>query len=135
MSNSSKGLNYRLFKQEFKLEPYLIKIPHNLRQSLFQLRTINNKLPVEKGRWPQSFLRLEQRKCPLCPLNDVGDELHYILTCPFFPNDRKRFIPRYYFTRPNVLKFSEHMSSGSQKILKNLALFSHAIIKVFNNNP
>ena len=49
--NSSKCLNYRIYKIELKLENYLLCLPKNLAIALCKFRCLNSNLPVEKGRF------------------------------------------------------------------------------------
>lgn len=131
LTGSSKGLTYQSFKSDNNFEQYLIALPNYLRMTFFHLRTGNHRLPIETGRWRQSFVPHAERKCQHCQLNDLGDEFHYILKCPFFLASRKRYIKPYFFNRPNMLKFSQLMSSKSTKELKNIALFSREIMTTF----
>ena len=73
--NSSRGINYRMFKHDFKLENYLLKLSTKNARILCKFRTGNVKLPLETGRW----FNIE-RICHLCN-SDVGDELQYIFNC------------------------------------------------------
>jgi hypothetical protein len=134
LENSSKGINYRLFKNDISFEAYLNILPNNLRFTLFHFRTGNHKLPVEIGRWRNSHLPYEARKCNLCMLNEVGDEFHYMLVCPFFCLQRKRYIPTYFFSRPNVLKFKELLSTENFDLLKNIVFLARSIIEHFKTN-
>ena len=43
-------------------------------------------------------------------MQDVGDEMHYLLICPCFQNDREKYIKKYFYTRPNILKVRQLMS-------------------------
>ena len=92
LRDSSKGRTYALFKTDMELERYLLELPRNIYLPLLKLRTANHKLPVEKGRWDRTAH--QDRKCNLCLTNDVGDEFHYLLTCPFFENERKEHLNR-----------------------------------------
>ena len=49
--NSSRGINYRMFKHDFKLENYLLKLSTINARILCKFRTGNVKLPIETGRW------------------------------------------------------------------------------------
>jgi hypothetical protein len=131
LANSSKGTNYRIFKNDIIFEPYLNILPDNLRCSLFHFRTGNHRLPVETGRWRNSFLPYEDRKCNLCSLNEIGDEFHYLFTCPFFILNRKRYLSSYFYRQPNILKFRELFTSGRLQTLKKLSLFVRDIIRHF----
>jgi hypothetical protein len=133
LANSSKGTNYRLFKSDIKFEPYLNILPPNKRLTVFHFRTGNHRLPVETGRWRNCTLPYEDRKCMLCSLNDVGDEFHYLLKCPFFTDERMKYIPRRFYNRTNVIKFRELMSAESLVVLNNLSTFLHLIIIFFRN--
>lgn len=84
LDNSSKGLNYRLFKDTIKLEDYFLKVPPSYYLHFAKLRTGNHRFSCESGRWlgPE----LNDRKCTLCNLQEVGDVFHYVLICPFFQN-------------------------------------------------
>ena len=86
------------------------------------------KLPVETGRW-QNVDR-QNRICRLCDNRDLGDEYHYIMSCPFFSNTRKEHIKNKYFVRPNTLKFNELMNSKKLSDLNNLCKF----IRIINSH-
>ena len=51
MNKSSRGQFYGMFKNEFKLEPYLLKLSQVNFTWLCKLRTCNMKMPIETGRW------------------------------------------------------------------------------------
>ena len=80
-----------------------------------------NYLPVENGRWNRTDI--SQRKCLLCNKNDTGDELHYLLTCPFFN------IPRFYHNNPNILKFKQLMNTNSHPLLVLLCKIIRSIME------
>jgi hypothetical protein len=67
-------------------------------------------------------------------LNEVGDEFHYMLVCPFFCHQRERYIPTYYFSRPNVLKFKELLSTENFDLFKNIVFLARSIIEHFKTN-
>jgi hypothetical protein len=46
-----RGEFYGIFKTEFKLEPYLIRLHPSDRIYMCKLRCSNLKLPIETGRW------------------------------------------------------------------------------------
>ena len=46
---NSKCINYRIYKDIFGFEDYLIQLPDNLRVVLTKFRCRNNKMPVEIG--------------------------------------------------------------------------------------
>ena len=137
--DSSKCLNYRIFKTELALENYLTLLPWNLAQYLCKFaqyfckfRTRNCKLPIETG----TFYGVErsQRLCTLCDQNQVGDEFHYLFCCNFFVTERERCIPRYFIRNPNALKFEQLMSSDDKSILIKLSNFVKIILLHFRNS-
>lgn len=80
INNSSKCKNYRLFKETFQFELYLVSIPYKLLRYVIKFRTRNNRLPVETGSWYRT--KPHQRKCTLCNyIGSIGDEFHYTLKC------------------------------------------------------
>lgn len=127
LDQSSKGVNYRIFKDNINLEKYFLKLPKNLYINLAKLRTGNHRFPCERGRWEN--IELHDRKCLLCNLQEIGDEYHYILVCPFFAEERKKFIKRYYFSNPNVIKFKELMTHEDEIILKQLSVFIKTLLQ------
>ena len=58
--------------------------------TLCKFRTTNHNLPIEHGRW--NNIPRENRKCNLCNLEEIGDEFHYILNCPYFKQYRDIYI-------------------------------------------
>ena len=91
MFNSSKCINYRIFKTAFGLEKYFTILPCDLVYCLSKFRCVSHRLPVECGR----FLNIDrsERLCELCNSNEIGDEFHYIFNCEFFNNERLKFLP------------------------------------------
>ena len=82
INDSSKCLNYRIFKTEHEFENYLIRMSPKMRKTLIDYRLCKNKLPIETGRWANIDRNL--RKCKLCNSGTVGDEFHYVMECCFF---------------------------------------------------
>ena len=82
---------------------------------------------IETGR--HCGITRENRKCSFCDLNDIDDESHFIIICPFSRDLRKDYIPNYYVRRPNRQNFIDLLKSTSVKKLKSLAAF---VIKATN---
>ena len=57
----------------------------------------------------------------LFTLNDVGDEMHYLLIGPFFKFPTIKYLPSNFYTRPNVLKFRDILNVKNRDILRNTA--------------
>jgi hypothetical protein len=127
---SRKGLNYSIFKETLKFEEYLVDLKLNKSEiiAFLKFRTGNHFFPCETGRWEN--IDISERKCFLCDKNDIGDEFHYLLTCPFFNNLRKQFIKRYYYVNPNILKFIDLMTLKPSKQLTQLCKFIRTLINV-----
>ena len=49
----------------------------------------------------------ETELCTLCDLNVNGDEYHYIMICPYFRQRRELYLKHHFYTRPNMLIFSQ----------------------------
>ena len=87
---SSKYVNYRIFKTKHKFENYLLNLPFKLRKIFINYSRYNNKLPTETGRWLNIDRNL--RKCTLCNTNTVVDEFHYVCECCAFDFDREIYL-------------------------------------------
>ena len=79
---SPKCLFYKTIKESITLEKYLLFLPFKYRKALAKFRMSNHNLTIETGR--HRGIPREKRICPICNLNSVGDELHYITQCPYF---------------------------------------------------
>ena len=124
-----KPLRIFLLKTNIHLKAILFSCRKNF--ILFKLRTRNHKLPVETGRW--DGLDISERKCSLCTRNDIGDEFHYILKCPYFHTERQLYLKSYYIQRPNMFKFGELLKTKSTSVLTKLSKFTELIIKTFES--
>ena len=114
ITHSFKWDNYRIFKHSFGAEDYLQTLPDALRIPLVRFRCRNAKVPVEYF----YIYNLQDKKCKLCNLNAQGDEFHYVLVCPYFDNERKKLLPRYYWSYPSVHKMSGLFNLGRPHVLK-----------------
>lgn len=130
LQHSSKGSNYELFKENIMLEPYFLTLERKNYLTFVKFRTANHRFPVETLRWEN--IPLQERKCQLCNDNDTADEFHYLLRCKFFDAYRQKYIHKYYYKHPNVIKFKELMCSTSAPALKNMCLFIDILMKHFN---
>ncbi|MEW8546895.1 MAG: reverse transcriptase family protein [Candidatus Thiodiazotropha sp.] len=128
----SSGINYRIFKTEFELNKYFLKLTNSQCRILTAFRTGNHRLPIEIGRWNATPLR--ERICHLCKL-DVGDEFHYLLKCDYFKENRNQLIKPYFRNRPNIHKMHQLMNHTNKNILNNLVSFTKIIIKTLVNVP
>ena len=92
----SKLRMYRLIKSDFQEpETYLTSIRNpKLRQLFTKLRISDHNLMIEIGRRTRPITPVLERKCTLCSLNSIEDEVHFLIVCPF------------YFIQPRSLLFS-----------------------------
>ena len=112
--SSGKCVNYRMFKVNFEFEKYLIKLSPQLRRYVCRFRCRNHRLPVELIH----IVNLDDKKCTLCDLDEIGDEFHYLLKCTAFQRERSSLIKRYYYTRPSSLKLYSLMNSTGGDLIK-----------------
>lgn len=126
LNNSSSGINYRIFKNNFGLNNYFLSLNNKQCRIFTAFRTRNHKLPVEVGRWNGTPLR--ERKCSLCSA-DVGDEYHYLLSCAVLNDERKKYLKPYYRNHPNIMKMNELMNITNKKIVEDLVKFIDIIMK------
>ena len=131
MQISNKGKLYSALKYKSDWEnipPFLNKL--HLKEAIYilKIRTSNNNFPVELGR--HSRIDYNLRLCPFC-LKDIGDGFHYLLQCVHFNAQRKMYLKKYYYNRPNVEKMSELLNSSSLKELKKLSIFSKILVSAF----
>lgn len=127
VQKSSSGLNYRIFKDTFEMNPFFRYLPVNKCRLLTSFRTRNHRLPIEVGRWTST--PINERLCRLCS-KCVGDELHYVLECENLKSLRKEYIKAYYWRNPNTLKFNSLMNSRNKKTVMNLIQFISIILKI-----
>ena len=126
LQESHKGRYYSIYKENIALEEHLLKLNKSEHITFVKFRASNHFLPVEQGRWQN--IEYADRKCHLCNSVDVADELHYILICPKFENERKTYIKKYFYTRPNLMKFKTLMRSTSTIKLRKLCAFIKIIL-------
>ena len=63
------------------------------------------------------------RVCTLCDHNDIEDEFHFILKCPFYSDIRKMYIKKYYCQKPSMFKLVNLLRTQNVKELCNLGKF------------
>ena len=118
--------NYRMYKINFEFEKYLVKLPSTLASYMIKFRTLNHKLPIQRGRIEK--IERKFRYCNKCTANDIGDEFHYLFCCHFFLEKRKELIKTYFHKYPNAIKFNELFGSKNKKTLLKLSKFMKYIM-------
>ena len=90
-SRFPKLRTYKLFKREFRLEPYLIS-PKNIHYSLalLKFRISSHNLHIETGRYSRpNKTPVNERFCHYCSSQAVEDEPHFLLDCSLYDIERK----------------------------------------------
>ena len=129
INNDELYYNYRMFKDTFSLENYLVVLTENYAKKMFKFRTLNHRLPIQSGRF-RGITRGE-RTCTKCETPDIGDEFHYIFCCPFFAEARKLYVKPYYWRHSNTITFEQLLTTKSKKALNNLCKFITIIMESF----
>lgn len=121
--NSGVLTLYTNLKDTFLYEPYLDILPSNLRLFISKIRMSSHSLRIQTGRYGTNRVARNERYCTYCNTQDLEDEYHFILICPCYNNIRKKYIKRYYYINPSVIKLVELLNSKNKIILKNLACY------------
>ena len=122
LENSTRARCFITFAS-FQYKTYLDTLNiAKYRKNLSRLRLSSHRLEVEAGRWAKpNKIPYENRKCRRCDV--LEDEFHFVMECSMYIDLRRRYINRYYWQRPNMLKFIELLSTEHGKTLKNLSVF------------
>lgn len=130
IENSTKGTFYKLIKSQHNLENYLLRLLPKDRYTICKFRTSNHNLPIETGRW--MGINREDRICSLCD-SGIGDEFHYLFICKNIEvtGIREKFIPKYYYENPNIIKMEKMFKFCNKKLLVNVSCFIERLSKLF----
>ena len=120
--------NYKLYKQELGLSKYLVDLEFVDRMNLSRFICGSHRLPIAENRYLENQ---GPKPCSLCNTQDQADEFHYTLVCPALNNIRNMYVKKYYFTRPNSIKFNQLFNVNSKKQLSKLAKFVKIIMDQF----
>ena len=113
---NSKCNNYRIYKDIFGFEDYLIQLQDNLKVVLTKFRCRNNKMPVEIG--VRDNVPREQRICNLCDTGDIGDEFHYLFICKHLISHRKKNIKPFYLKHISTIKMHAIMNVNNINVVQ-----------------
>jgi hypothetical protein len=132
LNDSSRALFYRNIAS-FQSQPYLECFSMNkFCQALSRLRVSSHRLQIESGRWARPVrIEINERKCNLCGL--LEDEFHFVIECYLYNDLRKKYIPRYYWNRPNMFKFLELIKSDNKTVIRNLGIYVYNAFAIRNN--
>ena len=60
----------------------------------------------------------------------MEDEYHFVIECQRYTDLRKKYIPKYYWQRPSMLKFVDLINSNNNRNIKNLGTFVYQAFKL-----
>ena len=127
VNNSNRLLMYSRYKHDFIFEKYLDFLSERkYRNALSQFRLSSHDLEIERGRY--SNVDRDDRICLLCNSNQIENEYHFLLTCPFYRDLRKTYLKLYYYQWPTLDKFDNLMSTTNRTIVINLAKYVYFTI-------
>ena len=91
------------------------------RKLITKFRVSAHKLSIETGRY-DAVIR-NNRKCAKCNLDEIEDEFHFILKCPYYDDIRKQNIKPYLYKRPSVFKLTQLLGSNKTRLLCSLGKY------------
>lgn len=127
----NKLRTYATFKSQFQFEPYLAHVTNQQhRRILCQFRTSCHKLNIERGRYHN--VRADDRICPYCQQNKVEDEMHFLMECSLYNDERDTYLQKVYSKCPQLRILQKNMlflwitTAEDQYICLETAKFLHA---------
>ncbi len=131
LSSLSDTRSYLIIKECLSLEKYLTVVNiTKYRVALSRFRLSSHMFMIERGRWSNLKLPVDQRLCNNCQ-NDIEDEYHVLLICPLFVNFRRLYLPRYYYSPPSMYKFIQLMNNPCHHIIINLSKCVYHIMNTY----
>ena len=70
------------------LSPAPATVPHQLQRYLLRLRTFNLHLACHTSKWRAAGCQI----CPVCDLDVVEDEMHFLCSCPAYNGLRRQYV-------------------------------------------
>ena len=131
--NSIKLRTYIKFKIDHSLEEYLCVIPDTRWiKALSRLRMSSHTLEIERGRHVKPpKIPLEQRLYQRCASNCIDDEIHFLISCPFFATQKTSLLAESklhiaeFDSLSNDEKFTYIMSSTHRPLVICLAKYTY----------
>ena len=105
-------------------------MPPDIWIPIIKIRTSNHKLPIEFHSWKIVFKPRLERVCSICDTGELGNELHFVMNCPVFDEERKKFIPSI-INEKSEISFINLLKSEDITILRGLAKFLNLLFGVF----
>ena len=130
LTSNSSLRTYRIFKNNFEVEPYLTLIKKTKYLTAFaRFRAGSHTLEIERGRYTNPRTPIEERLCASC--NTIEDEKHFLIKCKMYSNERDSFYRKIYELYPlfsNMCddeKFIYLMKNTNAQILSWTGKFIH----------
>lgn len=122
LEQSSRASFYKSFAV-FELQPYLDNVNmYKFCNALSKLRMSSHRLEVESGRWVKPIpIPFNERHCFNCSV--LEDEYHFVLVCPLYVDLRKKYISKYYWSRPSMFKFIELLNTPNKSCTRKLCCY------------
>ena len=112
-SEQNKLRTFRKFKNRIKYEPYLnLNIKKDILKKFTQFRLSSHKLQIELARHikvpgtTRVHEKLKARKCKLCNNGEEEDELHFMLKCQSYANERTNYLNKIFHMCKNTKSLS-----------------------------
>ena len=120
---------YKTFKNSLETEKYLTVLSSKEAINLCRYRCGNHCLPIVTGR--HQGVEKCNRICTQCDMNVIGDESHYIFTCPSLTHERSTYVNAIYLTPNNNQDMERDFTKQDHKTLSNLSKFCCIIMGKF----
>ena len=92
-NSPNKLRNYSTFKTSFTMENYILSCNLSERRNLTKLRVSAYNLAIETGRYTRPHKTpIHNRICLLCNNQEIEDEYHLIMNCPYYTGEHNTFI-------------------------------------------
>ena len=124
---------FKNLKRSFHCESYLSLNNRALRISITKIRLSSHAFFIERGRWGQNKLEVEERKCTICQ-NEVEDEYHCLIKCPKFNNQRIGLLTEYLKKEPSQQNLYRFLNSNNKNDQKKLGLLCYKILKEYREH-
>ena len=128
--------DYRLFKKlklNFGFENYLRNVVNSsFRTAITKIRLSSHSFKIERDRWGSKKIKVVDRKCEICP-NSIEDELHCLVDCPRFINERRDLLPNRLVERKNEYELIRFLCTDDLQEQNKLGKLCHSVQSAYRN--
>lgn len=93
------------------MEHYVVQLPLYKRQNFTKLRISAHRLAIETGRHSRPVIPAVNRVCTLCNDGSIEDEIHVVINCPAYQQQRE-------ILQNNILTYSSLVLEPTEHIFK-----------------